>query len=130
MKSMNGRQSQGLRPIKDLVRERSIILKGADAISQHGFTQVPNAVLKSAAISPGAKLTYAMLLSYAWHEDFCFPGQERLAKDMGVSRRSTNTYIQELSSKKFLSIKRLGQGRTNIYELNLTPAKRRRKRNN
>ncbi len=46
--------------------EKNIILKGADALSTHGFTQVPNHVLKSDKLSPGAKLAYTMLLSYAW----------------------------------------------------------------
>jgi hypothetical protein len=40
----------------------NIELVGADPITRHGFTQVPNFILKSDALSPGAKLTYAMLL--------------------------------------------------------------------
>jgi len=72
----------GVRHIGDLLRDKNIVLKGADALSQRGFTQVPNHVLRSDKVSPGAKLAYAMLLSYAWQNDFCFPGQERLAKDM------------------------------------------------
>ena len=103
-----------------LLAERNIILKGADVLSQRGFTQVPNTVLESIEISPGAKLTYAMLLKYAWQNDFCFPGQDRLAKDMGVSLRSTNSYVQELEERGFISILRRGQGKPNIYELNLT----------
>ena len=103
-----------------LLAERNIILKGADALSQRGFTQVPNSVLESAEISPGAKLTYAMLLKYAWQNDFCFPGQDRLAKDMGVSLRSTNSYVQELEERGFVAIRRRGQGKPNIYELTLT----------
>ena len=106
--------------IGDLLKERSIILKGADALSAQGFTQVPNHVLKSNRISPGAKLAYAMLLSYAWQNDYCFPGQERLAKDMGCGLRSVVRFIQELEKEDFVSIKRRGQGRPNLYELNLT----------
>ena len=101
----------------DLI-ERNIILRGADVITARGFTQVPNHALESPKISPGAKLTFAMLLKYAWQNDFCFPGQERLATDMGVARQSANTYLQELQREQFILIKRRGQGRTNIYELN------------
>ncbi len=36
-------------------------------------------------ISVGAKLAYAMLLKYAWDDDACFPGQVKLAKDMGAA---------------------------------------------
>ena len=100
--------------------ERNIILRGADILTARGFTQVPNHALESNKISPGAKLTFAMLLKYAWQNDYCFPGQDRLATDMGVSRQSANTYLQELQTAQFIVIKRRGQGKTNIYELNCT----------
>lgn len=106
--------------IGELLKERSIVLKGADALSAHGFTQVPNHVLRSGDITPGGKLAYAMLLSYAWQNDFCFPGQERLAKDMGVTDRSVRTYLQELETKGFLTIKRQGLGKPNLYELDVS----------
>jgi hypothetical protein len=104
----------------ELLRERNIVLKGADVLSAQGFTQVPNHVLKSSKLSPGAKLAYAMLLSYAWQNDYCFPGQERLAKDMGAGLRSVVRFIQELEKEEFVVIKRRGQGKPNLYELNLT----------
>jgi len=100
--------------------ERNIILKGADALSAKGFTQVPNHILKNHKISPGAKLTYTMLLSYAWQNDYCFPGQERLGSDMGSGERSVRRYIQELEKEKLVRITRRGQGKSNLYELNLT----------
>ena len=65
------------------------------------------------------RLTPRSETGYAWHNDFCFPGQDRLAKDIGVSRQSVNTHVKELERKGVISIKRLGQGRANLYELNL-----------
>ena len=106
-----------IRSMKELI-DKNIILRGADALTARGFTQVPNHVLESGKISPGAKLAFAMLLKYAWQNNLCFPGQDRLATDMGVSRQSVNTYLHELQEKTFIIIKRRGQGRTNIYELN------------
>ena len=100
--------------------EQNIILKGADKITRYGFTQVPNYVLESEELTPGAKLVYAMLLKYAWNNDRCFPGQERLANDMRVSRASANTYIKELEKNGFLTIHRRGQGKTNLYTLDVT----------
>lgn len=108
-----------MRSSEDLIKERNIVIKGGDALSMSGFTQVPNAVLKSPELSAGAKLVYALLLSYAWHDDFCFPGQDRLAEDIGIARGTVNRHVQELSDKGFVVIKRLGQGRANLYELNL-----------
>ena len=105
--------------IRDILAKRTIILEGADVLSARGFTQVPNHVLECGRLSAGAKLTYAMLLKYAWENDYCFPGQDRLAGDMGVSRQTANKYIQELQKKDYVRIKRQGQGRPNVYTLKL-----------
>ena len=110
-------------PIRDILAEKTIVLKGADALSSRGFTQVPNHILKSKELSPGSKLAYAMLLAYAWQNDFCFPGQDRLAADMGVTRQSANTYLKELRVKMFINIIRRGLGKPNLYELNLRESK-------
>ena len=116
---MEVRYGNGFSPFGSLLKQRNIVLRGADALSQKGFTQVPNALLRHKSVSPGAKLVYTMLLSYAWQNDFCFPGQETLAKDMGVTSRSVRTYLKELEAKKFLTIQQQGQGRVNIYHLDL-----------
>ena len=43
-----------MRPIGDILkRDRNIILKGADAATRGGFTQVPNFLLKSKKLSAG-----------------------------------------------------------------------------
>jgi DNA-binding transcriptional ArsR family regulator len=109
------------RAIGDILRERNIILKGADAATAKGFTQVPNFLLKSSTLSAGDKMTFAMLLSYAWQNDYCFPGQARLALDLGLSDRSVRTHLRSLEGHGLLAIRRRGQGKTNIYELNLKP---------
>ena len=111
-----------MQPLGEILEQkRNIFLKGADALTSKGYTQVPNHVLESDKISPGAKLTYAMLLKYAWQNDFCFPGQERLGKDMGSGKRSVVRYIAELEKHSFITIRRRGQGKTNIYEVNCKP---------
>lgn len=109
----------GIRSIGEVIAERTIIIKGGDAFSVSGFTQVPNAILRSPDLTPAAKMTYAMLLSYAWQNDYCFPGQERLAGDIGVSDRSVRTYLKELEEKGLLSIRQQGQGKPNLYTLDL-----------
>lgn len=110
------------RHIADVLKsERNIILKGADAASAQGFTQVPNFLLKSKALSAGDKMTFAMLLSYAWQHDYCFPGQARLADDLGLDERSVRRHLTALQANGLLSIERRGQGKTNVYILNLKP---------
>ncbi len=107
--------------IGDLMQDKNIILRGADAATAMGFTQLPNFLLKSKKLSSGDKITFAMLLSYAWQNDFCFPGQARLAADMGITERSVRTHLKALEAGGLLVITQRGQGKTNIYELNLKP---------
>jgi hypothetical protein len=100
-------------------RDRNLHLKGADIATQRGWTGVPNFILESKEISIGAKLTYAMLLKYARELENCFPGQDRLAKDMGNGMRSVVRYIAELEKVGLVTIQRRGQGRPNLYTIHL-----------
>ena len=108
------------RHIGQILRERNIEIIGADLATRHGFTQVPNFILTKSDISVGAKLSYAMLLKYAWDNDACFPGQAKLAVDMGAAERSIRTYLKELETAELLEIKQRGLGKTNLYRLHLT----------
>ena len=101
--------------LKDIARNIEIV--GADPITQHGFTQVPNVILTNHDLTVGAKLTYAMLLHYAWQNDRCFPGQDRLAQDMGSGKRSVIRFMAELERAGFVAVKRRGLGQTNLYLL-------------
>src|SRR5579885_3236836 len=106
-----------MKQIGEIMQEQNIRLETLDPVAQGGFTQVPNFILKDPAVSVGAKITYAMFLSYAWHNDSCFPGQERLANDMGVTRVRVTQLIGELEEVGLISVQRRGQGKTNIYTI-------------
>jgi hypothetical protein len=103
---------------------RNLEIVGADPVTLHGFTQVPNFILTNKALSVGAKLAYAMLLKYHWTNDDVFPGQQKLAEEMGAGERSVRTYLKELEDAKFLEIKQRGLGKTNLYRLHVTVQKR------
>jgi hypothetical protein len=103
---------------------RNIEIVGADPATRYGFTQVPNFILTNKELSVGAKLAYAMLLKYAWTDDACFPGQQKLAQDLGAGERSVRTYLKELEDAHFLEVTQRGLGRTNLYRLHLTIKKR------
>jgi hypothetical protein len=98
--------------------EQNIKVNSTDPVALHGFTQVPNFILKNPDLSIGAKTTYALFLSYAWHNQYCFPGQDRLAKDMGMGIASVNRFIKELEACALIEITRRGQGKTNLYTIN------------
>lgn len=97
------------------VIKKTVIVE--DEALKHGFTQLPNYVLKNPKLSFGARLTYAVLLSYAWQENFCFPAQEKLAEDLGVSRQSINKFLNELKVVELIDWKRQGLNRPNIYRI-------------
>ena len=119
--------------IGDLARQKSVELKerentirvvGADPMSKRGFTQVPNFILENEKLSTGSKLTYAMMLRYAWSDNQCYPGQKKLAEDAGMGQRSVVRYIKELEEKGFITINRRGLGKVNVYELHLRVKKK------
>ena len=104
--------------------EQNMKLNTADPIARYGFTQLPNFILRNPDLSIGAKTTYALFLSYAWHNNFCFPGQDKLAKDIGMSIGSVNAFIKELEAAGLIEITRRGQGKTNLYTINFTVKKK------
>lgn len=97
--------------------ESTLIFDNPESILAQGFTQIPNSVLRDSALSTGARLTYAVLLSYAWKDEQCFPGQERIAQDLGVTAVSIIKYLKELVELEYISSRRRGLGKTNIYTI-------------
>src|SRR5437868_5740867 len=89
--------------------EQNMKLNTADPISRYGFTQLPNFILRNPELSANAKTAYSLLLSYAWHNNLCFPGQERLAEHMGSHVSTVSRAITEL--EEFRSSKSSVEGR-------------------
>lgn len=107
-----------MKPVGELLEKyQNIILKGFDPVSAGGFTQIPNVLLRTSKLSSTTKLIYAQLLSYAWNNNMCFPGQERLAEDCGTSLATITRSIRELVEQGWLEVQRRGQGKTNLYVL-------------
>jgi hypothetical protein len=79
------------------------------------FVQLPKAVLYARHLSRDAKLLYAVLLGYAWQEQRCFPGYQRLCADLGASENAVRTWMRELEAAHLISQRRRGQGKTNLY---------------
>src|SRR3990172_11691668 len=92
-----------MKSAKVILEEHTIVVLNESL--KHGFTQLPRYVLKDKRLSFGARLTYAVLLSYAWQENSCFPGQERMAGDLGTSGRSIRRFLQELKLREYVDWK-------------------------
>src|SRR5262245_58296034 len=106
-----------LSDLKAFKEHQNIVLDGFDPVSSGGFTQVPNMLLNDPTLSSNAKVAYAKLLSYAWHNNRVFPGQDTMATDTGMSRPTVSRAITELRRAGWLEIRRRGQGKTNVYIL-------------
>jgi hypothetical protein len=88
-----------------------------DAVLCRGYVQLPKLVLYARHPSRDAKLPYAVLLGYAWQEQRCFPGYQRLCADLDASENMVRKCMRELEAVHLVSQHRRGQGRTNIYIL-------------
>ncbi len=95
------------------------VKKDATKQPEGGFTQIPNSILRNAKLSDGAVRLYAVLRSYGWQDGFCFPGQEKLAADMGVDVRTVRRRSKELQDAQLISVRHRplheGVNTTNVY---------------
>lgn len=66
-----------LSDISRFQEQHNIVLQGFDPISTGGFTQIPNYLLNNKDLTNNAKVVYAKLLSYAWHNHHVFPASIR-----------------------------------------------------
>ncbi len=80
-----------------------------------GFAALPYMVLRDKRLKVGARLSYAILLSYAWQDGSTFAGQTRMAEDLGVSVRQLRDYLKELESFGYIRIKQQGLNKPNLY---------------
>lgn len=87
-----------------------------DAATAAGFTAVPNAILQL-GLSAYAQLALVHLLSYAWQDDECWPGQTALAERMGLSKPTVIKALAELEAAGLVESRRRGHGQTNVYRL-------------
>jgi hypothetical protein len=63
---------------------------------------IPEGLVRTNGISPGAKLTYGRLVRYAGQNGECFPAVPTLAAEIGVSVRQTQYYLAELERVKLI----------------------------
>lgn len=82
-----------------------------------GFAAFPYLVMEDKRLSIGARLTYAFLLKYAWQEGSCFPGQKKMADQMGVSDRHLRRFLIELQTSGYIKITRKDKRFNNTYIL-------------
>jgi len=78
-------------------------------------SMVPNWLQCRSEISQGAKLAYARLAQYSGKAGDCFPKQETLGLQLGVSERTANEYIRTLVKFRLIEKQRRGLCKPNRY---------------
>jgi len=63
-------------------------------------------VLKSRLISSGSKLVLLHLKSFLYGKDYCFPSQQTIANNLGLSQRQVRNHITALKKVGFIKVKR------------------------
>lgn len=86
-------------------------------------TVIPNRLMRYTGLSIGAKATYAALARMSCGATFCYPGQDRLLFELGMTRRQTLAeYILELEQHRFLFRERKGHNKKqNRYHFLMHP---------
>src|SRR5581483_882795 len=104
-----------MKTVGELVKERVERVMVENEMLRAGFAALPYVVLRDTKLSIGARLTYAVLLSYAWQEDSTFVGQAKMAKDMGISQRQLQRNLYELRDAGYVDISRKDRRFNNTY---------------
>lgn len=76
---------------------------------------IPAFLLRYRGISPSAKMCFARLIKFCGQNETCYPSQETIAEELGVSLRSIGGYLQELEEDGFIEIIRQGLQKPNLY---------------
>lgn len=117
-----------MRSLSEVIKERVERVIVENEMLRAGFAALPYVVLRDTKLSIGARLTYAILLSYAWQEDSTFVGQEKMAHDMGISGRQLQRYLYELRDGNYVEISREDRRFNNTYTIKDVKTKLRHKR--
>ncbi len=104
-----------MKNIGELVKGRYERIIIENEMMRAGFAALPYVVVRDTNLSLGARLTYAVLLSYAWQNDATFVGQQKMAKDMGISERQLRRYLYELKGRAYIDISREDKRYNNTY---------------
>jgi hypothetical protein len=104
--------------------KKTVVLQDEGLRKLKGFVQIPRFILLHHNLSLGAKVTYGILLGYAWQDDFCFPAQHAIAGELQCSVRQAQRFLEELRDMKLIAWKQRGLNQPNIYYiLSLPPSK-------
>lgn len=81
-------------------------------IDQIGFARVCHLITLDTELSDGAVRLYMLLLKYAQDKSACWPGVERLARELNKSQRTIKRYLAALEKRGLITREQRGRGQT------------------
>lgn len=81
------------------------------------FTIIRNELFGPSQLSIGARYLHCLLLKYCGKDDYCYPSQITLAKDMDISDRQIRNLLKELIQYGLVFKERRGWNRSNTYKV-------------
>lgn len=81
------------------------------------FTVIPNEILEKSQLSVPARYLLCVLLKYCGQNEWCYPSQETLGKQLGYTARYVRDLLNELQLNKLIKRKRTGFNKPNTYKV-------------
>jgi hypothetical protein len=103
----------------DISKEQGAVVS-LNPHNKRRFTIQYNDIMDDTRLTIPARFLYLVLTSYVWNtpdHKGVFPGQERLAAQLGLNTRSVRTYLSELEASGLVVVTQRGWNRTNSYGL-------------
>ena len=77
--------------------------------------RIPLGMLKNREITFCAKVIYGLLMKYAGSAGYCSVFQDRIARDLQISKILVKKDLKKLKDKKYIATKLQGRGQPAIY---------------
>ncbi|MBD3256731.1 MAG: hypothetical protein GF383_16675 [Candidatus Lokiarchaeota archaeon] len=81
-------------------------------VKREGWAQVYHVLTTDENLSDGAFRLYVLLLKYAQQRGGCWPGRERLARELGTTTRTIDRRLAELTERGLITRVQRGKGVT------------------
>ncbi len=91
--------------------------KDTDPRISGGFTQIPNALLRSPVLCTEEKLLYGVIYSHLWQPDSIVVTQKLLAYELAIGDRQVRRWLTRLEDLGLVRVIQQGVQKPNIYEL-------------
>lgn len=79
------------------------------------YVIIPDPIFKHGELSVGAKFCYGRLLRYSGETARCYPRIATIAKELGVSDRTIQTYLRDLENQRLIRRVKRDGGKSNQF---------------